>query len=128
MEFNRRKTLKIGLTGFGGILFTLMVAPHFFEERGYVGLPDALNRSEVAAHLGRLRLKQFKNPVDEGSLISTLFGPNAAALSHQERLDVLHEKISREFAEEEVVELDGWVYSLTEANLFALVAKLQGAS
>ena len=96
-------------------------------------LADMLRHPDSAARLGRLYLNEKPREADT-TLLVTLIGaargpalPPASPTSEETLRADLEERIRNDFIYGNMVAVDGWLLSLTEARLCALVSLLRNA-
>lgn len=75
-----------------------------------------------AAELGEIYLKGHPEERDADRLVSLLLPDAPAKLKRSEAMRRLKEASAREYAADEIVTLDGWMLSRTEARVLALAA------
>ena len=101
---------------------TKLLAPTTTEETAEALLSTLPNRASARA-IGRVFLEERSEERSRDRLIRKILGNDrgGSALSDPGGLRVyLRDRIRRDFARSETIELDGWVLSLTEVRLCAL--------
>ena len=101
---------------------TKLLAPTTTEETAEALLSTLPNRASARA-IGRVFLEERSEEGSRDRLIRKILGDDrgGSALSDPGALRVyLRDRIRRDFARSETIELDGWVLSLTEVRLCAL--------
>jgi hypothetical protein len=92
-----------------------------------VRLASLLADRESAAVVGRAYLRTVREQPDAASLAELVTsslprGPHALAAGDEELRRLLAQRVERDFADERIATVDGWVFSLTEARLCGLCA------
>lgn len=91
-------------------------------------LSDVFVHKESARAIGAAYLKMHRAETDEHVLLTlisaTMFQNGALAVSNDERevKQLLHQSIQRDFETDKIVQVHGWILSVTEARLCALTA------
>ena len=101
---------------------TKLIAPTTTEETAEALLSTLPTRASARA-IGRVFLEERSEEGSRGRLIRKILGDDrgGSALADPGALRVyLRDRIRRDFARSETIELDGWVLSLTEVRLCAL--------
>ena len=99
-----------------------LLAPRTTEETAEALLSTLPNRASARA-IGRVFLEERSEEGSRDLLIRKILGDDrsGSALADPGALRVyLRDRIRRDFARSETIELDGWVLSLTEVRLCAL--------
>ena len=99
-----------------------LLAPRTTEETAEALLSTLPNRASARA-IGRVFLEERSEERSRDRLIRKILGDDrdGSALADPGALRVyLRDRIRRDFARSETIELDGWVLSLTEVRLCAL--------
>jgi hypothetical protein len=97
-------------------------------------LADVLRHPDSAALLGRLYLDRNPQEADAAQLVTLIGAAQSPALSpvtaapDESLRTVLEARIRNDFINGKTVAVDGWLLSLTEARLCALVSLLKRAS
>ena len=101
---------------------TKLLAPRTTEETAEALLSTLPDRASARA-IGRVFLEERSEERSRDRLIRKILGDDrdGSALADPGALRVyLRDRIRRDFARSETIELDGWVLSLTEVRLCAL--------
>jgi hypothetical protein len=135
LRFTRRTVLTGLATGIIGVAIGLRLYwPGGSVTREARRLAGVLRHPDSAAWLGRLYLDGKPREADTALLV-TLIGaargpvlPPASPTTEEALRADLDERIRNDFIYGNMVAVDGWLLSLTEARLCALVSLLRGAN
>ncbi len=74
---------------------------------------------DTLARLGESYLKRFPDERGRDTLLNALFNHKSIERDHLE--NYLKKQIKQDYCQERIVQLDGWIFSLTEARQCALL-------
>ncbi len=127
MKLTRRKFLSLStaLLMSGGFLGFLKWRPSATRKRLSDGARAIFKNRESARFVGEQYLEQYPGEKDVSLLVEQIFGSDHGMgpwTAEREIMDWITERIQKDFAEEKIRELQGWICSATELRLCALMA------
>ena len=126
MTLNRRDALKYGLSA-AAVAAVGLVYRLSSDRRRSTDIFDELAEVSGLCTVGRTYLQRFPEEADESTLIALLLAGGSKGLDLRGGSTTeVRQRIRQDFVEDDVVTVDGWILSRTEARLYAGAALRDG--
>lgn len=122
----RRKFTKITTVALAGLLLPAIGCDTGRSPEEILKTPDSLTAilsEEDLRRLGSLFLEKFPEERKEETIINLLYSGQALSISAAALENTIKNQIKIDFETQQIVQIDGWILSKTEARQCALYSK-----